>query len=502
MDHQEDEPSFDPRRWSKSAPVAHTTSTPSPRSATTEADALSFDPRSWARTATPASRPVPSPSAPFSPILPPRVTPASVAASPAFGIDRSDTASVRLVPIAVSVAILLIGAGLAWSSRPSTAMIATPAARVATVPRVVGTSRRTLLLSSTGEVRATLLGSGASPDQAEAAARAVATALGDTAGNVRLVFDVGGEPGQASLSFVEVTRDDGSGIALTRGRDGRFAARATIAHLTTRLEIVRGELGVESFYNSAVSAGVNDRLIGDFANAFAFDFDMQREVGPGDVFEAGFEQRYNSSGEAVGAPVLVYASLTTAAKSRALYRFAAPGDGQAGWFDSNGRSTRRALMRTPVDSARITSRFGPRLHPILGFVKLHNGTDFAAPTGTPIYAAGDAVVDFSGPKGANGNFVRLRHDNGWMTLYLHMNRIWPGIVAGARVAQGQQIGEIGTTGRSTGPHLHYEVHIDGGPVDPMGIDTGTGRSLDSAALVAFRRQRDQVDARRAKGIDG
>jgi murein DD-endopeptidase MepM/ murein hydrolase activator NlpD len=129
---------------------------------------------------------------------------------------------------------------------------------------------------------------------------------------------------------------------------------------------------------------------------------------------------------------------------------------------------------------------------------MHRGTDFAAPTGTPIFAAGDAVVDFAGPRGANGNFVRLRHDNGWTTLYLHMNRIWPAITPGARVAQGQQIGEVGTTGRSTGPHLHYEVHVESGAVDPLSIDTGTGKSLAGPGLAAFRERRDRVDARRAR----
>jgi len=154
-------------------------------------------------------------------------------------------------------------------------------------------------------------------------------------------------------------------------------------------------------------------------------------------------------------------------------------------------------MRTPVDSARITSRFGMREHPILGYQKMHRGTDFAAPTGTPIFASGSAVVEFSGPKGANGNFVRLRHDNGWETLYLHMNRILPGVTAGAHVSQGQQIGEVGTTGRSTGPHLHYEVHIDGQPVDPMTIPTGTGQSLSGKGLTAFRKERDRIDQQRA-----
>jgi murein DD-endopeptidase MepM/ murein hydrolase activator NlpD len=154
-------------------------------------------------------------------------------------------------------------------------------------------------------------------------------------------------------------------------------------------------------------------------------------------------------------------------------------------------------MRTPVDGARVSSSFGFRTHPILGYQKLHRGVDFAAPTGTPIYAAGAATIEFAGPKGANGNFVALRHDNGWRTLYLHMNAFGPGITTGARVSQGQQVGEVGTTGRSTGPHLHYEVHIDGEPVDPMTIQVGEGRSLSGPLLAAFVEARNRIDQVRA-----
>jgi murein DD-endopeptidase MepM/ murein hydrolase activator NlpD len=150
-------------------------------------------------------------------------------------------------------------------------------------------------------------------------------------------------------------------------------------------------------------------------------------------------------------------------------------------------------MRTPVDGARVSSNFGYRTHPILGYQKLHRGVDFAAPTGTPIFAAGDALVEFAAMKGANGNFVSLRHDNGWRTLYLHLNAFGPGVVAGARLRQGQPLGEVGTTGRSTGPHLHYEVHIDGQAVDPMTVQVGEGRTLTGPKLEAFRKARDQID---------
>lgn len=351
-----------------------------------------------------------------------------------------------------------------------------------------------------------LVEAGVAPTNATAIAARAADALGDDGGELRLSFDFIEPPetgtGAGARTAIRprhllITRADGAGVELALRGDGTYAFTRQAAKLTRALHFVRGELDAESFYSSAVAAGVSDVLVGDFANAFQYDFDFQREIVPGDVIEAGFEQATNAAGDPVGSPVLVYASISTAAKSRALYRFQAPGEDKPGWFDSNGRSVKRALMRTPVEAVRISSRFGLRGHPVLGYVKMHRGTDFAAPTGTPIYAAGDATVGFAGAKGANGNFVRLQHDNGWQTLYLHMNRIAAGIAPGTRVAQGQQIGEVGTTGRSTGPHLHYEVHVDGQAVDPLSINTGDGRTLSGKTMAAFRKLRDRIDAGRA-----
>jgi murein DD-endopeptidase MepM/ murein hydrolase activator NlpD len=193
----------------------------------------------------------------------------------------------------------------------------------------------------------------------------------------------------------------------------------------------------------------------------------------------------------------LFASIVTAKKSRALYWFKDKDEG--GWFDGNGVSTVRALMRTPVDGARVSSQFGMRQHPVLGFQKLHKGTDFAAPVGTPIFASGAATVEFAGEKGPNGNFIKLRHQNGWETLYLHLDRIDPAVSAGKTVAQGQTIGTVGTTGRSTGPHLHYEVHINDAPVDPQAIEMESARQLAGAARTAFIAERDRIDVARAAG---
>lgn len=361
------------------------------------------------------------------------------------------------------------------------------------------TSRRTLTLADVGDIASQLEPSGLSRGEAQEVGQEAAKAVGPAPGEIRLILDLERKGDATTLITLEATRSDGTGVTLHRESNGALTARRLTGALTRRLTVVRGEIDSNSFYTSAVTAGVTDSLIGEVANAFSYDFDMQREVAPGDVFEVAFEQAYSRANEAVGVPRLAYVSLRTATLSRNLYRFTPPGQREAGWFDGNGASVVRALMRTPVDSARISSQFGMRTHPILGYQKLHRGTDFAAPTGTPVFASGNATVEFAGPKGPNGNFIRLHHDNGWETLYLHLNRILPGVTPGGRVAQGQQIGEIGTTGRSTGPHLHYEVHIDGEPVDPLKIDVGTGQSLSGAVLAAFRKQRDAIDTQRAAG---
>ncbi len=443
----------------------------------------SFDPRSWI-----TPRPDDPPAAPR-PDAARRPAPSPPAT--ARPLDR--------LAIGAGIGIAAIGAVAAFLARPSNPSVEAPVQPVRATranPPASIAERRTLIVPTLADLAPTLLASGIAATQAQAASAAVGRTLGAATGEIRLAFAITPSGSGNRLTELVARRADGSGVMLAAGSDGAFAATPIAAKLHRQTRFVRGELDGDSFYSSAVAAGVSDVLIGPFVNAFRYDFDMQREVARGDVFEAGFEQRVTPEGEPVGQPVLVYASLATAGKSRALYRYRAPGDAEAEWFDSGGKSSRRSLMRTPVEAARISSGFGMRGHPILGFVKMHKGTDFAAPTGTPIYAAGDATVTFAGPKGPNGNFVRLHHANGWDTLYLHMNRIAAGLAPGLHVAQGQQIGEVGTTGRSTGPHLHYEVHIDGQPVDPLSIAVGGSRSLAGDALKRFRTLRDRVDGAR------
>lgn len=454
-------PSFNPHTWlpGKPLPASAPATPPPPRQDATAPERLSLDPKAW------APRPAAGPKA-----------------------VKSKSSAPLLIGLGI---VVLLGAGGAWWAFKPDPLVAgaAPNGAVATTP-AASSATRSIVLSGPAELPAALAASGAAPGDVATASAEALKLLGPAQGELRLALTLSG-PAPQRIDRLEALTPSGAGAVLVRSGE-TFKGEVATAELTVRDQVVRGEMDADSFYSSAVAAGVTDSLIPEFAQAFAFDFDFQREIKPGDIFEAVFRERVNAQGQAVGPPQLLFAGLTTDAKSAALYRFTPEGQ-EPGWFDGNGRSVVRAFMRTPVDGARVSSNFGYRKHPILGYQKLHRGVDFAAPTGTPIFAAGDGVVEFAGPKGPNGNFVALRHDNGWRTLYLHMNAFGEGVVTGARLRQGQQLGEVGTTGRSTGPHLHYEVHIDGEPVDPMTVQVGEGRTLTGPALEAFVKTRNQID---------
>ncbi|MFS0738573.1 peptidoglycan DD-metalloendopeptidase family protein [Sphingomonas sp. 1P06PA] len=485
----ENGPSFDPKTWGRSDgndPASKPADAPRSR------DDTSFDPRAWSRDPGPgdAGSGDPPPVDPAPPVAPSRAP-----------------------LIAGGIAVMLAGLGIAAVMTQPAEKAAPPAATGASAPAAsvqpaaaavepASLVRRTLVLPAPAALAAALSDAGVVPEDANAAAAAAGSVLGGRSGEVRAVISLAQDGATARLMRLEASFEDSSGVVVDRDPAGTgFKASAVAAQLASVITVVRGEMDADSFYTSAVTAGITDTLIAPFFKAFQFDFDFQREIKPGDVFEAAFEQQKNAAGQPVGQPKLLYAAMTTEAKSRALYWFQPAGE-EGGWFDGNGASIVRSLMRTPVEGARISSQFGYRTHPILGYQKLHKGTDFAAPIGTPIYASGNGVIQFAAMKGPNGNFTVLRHDNGWQTLYLHQSRFMPGIEPGVRVVQGQHIGDIGTTGRSTGPHLHYEVHIDGQATDPMSIQTESGRTLTGDQRTAFIRERDRIDVARAARSGG
>jgi murein DD-endopeptidase MepM/ murein hydrolase activator NlpD len=254
----------------------------------------------------------------------------------------------------------------------------------------------------------------------------------------------------------------------------------------------------ESVYGAARAAGLPNQTLAEMIKLLSWDVDLQRDIHPGDRFEAVYERRLNEDGAFAAAGDLLFVGLDTREREVEAYRFAAA-DGTASYYDRDGRALRKWLLRTPIDGARLSSKFGPRRHPVLGYTRMHKGIDFAAPTGTPILAAGDGVVDFAGRNKGYGNYVRVRHDGEYSTAYAHLSRFQKGMKRGRRITQGEVIGYVGSTGLSTGPHLHYEVLRRGAQVNPLAIKAAAfADRLRGAELSRFLALRDRIDELRRR----
>lgn len=275
--------------------------------------------------------------------------------------------------------------------------------------------------------------------------------------------------------------DDGTSPA---GSGFSVASRPTEQEPVRKLVRVEGPID-NSLYEVGLKHDVPPAVMIDVVSLFGFGVDFERDIKPGDRFELMYEQIYDEGGQAVRSGDLVYAALTLGGEKLSLWRYR-PKGGQTEYFDAKGRSLKSGLMRSPIDGAHMTSPFGPRKHPILGYSRMHQGIDFGAPIGTPVFAAGDGVVEMAQKKGGYGNYVLIHHDDGYDTAYAHLQAFASGIAPGDRVRQGQVIGLVGTTGLSTGPHLHYEVHVDGDAVDPDSVRLPPRTVLSGAELAAFQ----------------
>jgi murein DD-endopeptidase MepM/ murein hydrolase activator NlpD len=227
--------------------------------------------------------------------------------------------------------------------------------------------------------------------------------------------------------------------------------------------------------------------VDELVRIFGFDVDFQRRVAPGDSFEVFYGLDDDNA-----VPELLYAALIVGGEPRRVYRYQGE-DGSVDFFDDQGRSLKRFLVRKPIGDGILRSGFGYRRHPILGYSKMHTGVDWANRIGTPIVSAGNGTVLKAEWDSGYGRRIEVQHNNGYVTAYSHLSRFGNGISSGTRVRQGQVIGYLGSTGLSTGPHLHYEVIVNGHFVDPMKIRLPRGRELDGRALAEFKRQREQVD---------
>lgn len=247
----------------------------------------------------------------------------------------------------------------------------------------------------------------------------------------------------------------------------------------------------ESLYETAIKHELPRQTVEDLIRIFAYDIDFQRRVAPGDAFEIFYAADEESNGDR---PEVLFASLTIGGEARRVYRYQSLDDGAVEYFDESGRSLKKFLIRKPIAEGRFTSGFGYRRHPVLGYSKMHTGADWGDRIGAPIVAAGNGTVTKAEWDSGYGRRIEIQHANGYVTAYSHQSRFAAGIRAGAPVRQGQVIGFVGNTGLSTGPHLHYEVIVNGRFVDPMKIRVPRGRELDGRQLAEFKRQREQADS--------
>lgn len=297
---------------------------------------------------------------------------------------------------------------------------------------------------------------------------------------------------QPRLQSLHLKADFQSIARVTYTADKRYVGELLQLRTQQRRHVVRGSIDA-SLYVAAERQGMPAATIISLIRALSYRVDFQREIRAGDQFAALYTMRAAADGSLAPGDV-DYAELDLGDRVEKLYRFKNPRTGRIDFFDEKGESMRRLLMRTPIDGARLTSSFGRRKHPVLGYVKSHKGVDFGAATGTPIYAAGDGVIKRANRFGSYGNYVLISHPRGYKTAYAHLSRFARGMKAGKKVRQGQVIGYVGATGRVTGPHLHYEVYKGKVRVNPMRLDLPTGEVLTRSALTAFKAHVVQVEA--------
>lgn len=338
-----------------------------------------------------------------------------------------------------------------------------------------------------------VLRSGVAPTDARLAVRVLAQAM-DTV-NIRAGMDFvasvaqpHGRRGPARLIGLSMRTGAASTITVSRTFDGALRLRELEEAVKPETVATCGRMQ-GSFHESAMAIGANAAVVAEASKLFSHKIDFSSDIRAGDPFCLVFDRKVTESGRTVEAGGLQYAEI----KGQRFYGFTRA-DGKRTFLDSIGKSIKGFLLRAPVDGARVTSRFGVRRHPILGYNKMHQGIDFGVGTGTPILAAGDGVVVECRRWGGYGNWVRIRHAGGYETGYGHLSRFGKGCRAGQRVSQGQVIAYSGSTGASTGPHLHYEVWLKGRRVNPMGAKIPTGNSVDPRDVANFNATKKRIEA--------
>ena len=284
-----------------------------------------------------------------------------------------------------------------------------------------------------------------------------------------------------------------------KDQDTKFSQEIITLKLDKKI-IYKENIILQSLYNSASDQNIPANTIVEFARIYGFQVDFQRDIRKRDKFQIMYEVYIDENKEIIETGEILFANLKLSGQDNSLYFFNQPGS--EGHYDKNGKSVKKALMKTPINGARLSSAFGMRKHPIDGFNKMHRGTDFAAPKGTPIMASGNGVVKKAGWCGGGGNCVKIRHNSTYETIYAHMSKFARGIKSGVRVKQGQIIGYVGSTGKSTGPHLHYEVIVNGKKVNSQKLKLPSGKILKGENRKLFETNKIRLDVLKADKIIG
>jgi len=289
-------------------------------------------------------------------------------------------------------------------------------------------------------------------------------------------------------------------IQLTRNLDNNlFEKKILITNLNKKIVFKEGKI-IQSLYKTAIDLSVQPNVIIEFARIYGFQVDFQRDIRKNDNFQIMYEVFEDDDGKIFETGNIIFADLKLSGKNNALYYFEKKG--REGHYDENGKSVEKALMKTPINGARLSSAFGMRKHPIDGFNKMHRGTDFAAPMGTPIMASGSGIITRARWCGGGGNCIKIKHNTTYETIYAHMKNFAKGIKEGIRIKQGQIIGYVGSTGKSTGPHLHYEVVVNGKKVNSQKLKLPSGRTLKGKERKIFEVEKIKLDVLKSELIVG
>jgi murein DD-endopeptidase MepM/ murein hydrolase activator NlpD len=293
-----------------------------------------------------------------------------------------------------------------------------------------------------------------------------------------------------SISKFSVPITNSTTIEIAKNDEGILESKKIITRLYKK-PVIAENIITKNLYSSAINANVNPDTIIEFARIFGFEIDFQRDIRKNDYFKIFYENYFDENGEFIKSGSILFAQMLVNGRDITLYKFG--NDKGYGYFDSNGKSVEKALMKTPINGARLSSSFGLRKHPILGFTKLHTGTDFAASSGTPIMASGSGTITRAKWCGGGGNCIKIKHNSTYETVYAHMKSFAKGMVAGKKVRQGEIIGYVGSTGMSTGPHLHYEVIINGKKVNSQKLKLPSGKVLKDNERTEFEIHRIKTD---------